>query len=125
MLRKIINIVLLIPYIGFGAGITVTVHTCKYEKPMKAMMAGHDMCDCSGHAAKANMCCNTELKTQKIDDAQSITAVHHESGLIALETITVSDVSSIDINHLSFIIPYDTSPPPSQDLYLSNSVFRI
>lgn len=123
MLRKIINILLLIPYIGFGAGITVTVHTCKYEQSMKAMKTDSDMCDCSGHAA--NACCNTEIKTQKVNDAQSVTAVHDESNLVVTGTVVPDDFFADTIADFFVTDFFDTSPPSPQDIYLSNSVFRI
>jgi hypothetical protein len=123
--KTILSILLLVVYTVFTAGVTVKLHDCGGEQSASVAVDNTD--PCTGDTAPMDgMCCSTEFKTQKIDDAQSITSTAAVDPLPLAVMLPTIIVSPFTIQHSTFTIAVvAASPPPDDDLTIVNSVFRI
>ena len=124
IVKKSIIILFLLIYTGFTAGVTIKVHDCGGEHSASLALDNTDPCT-GERVPMADMCCSTELKTEKISDAQTTIAIPSLHPLTCVGIVHPLDISPVKIHHTSFVVSLDTSPPPNEDIHISNSVFLI
>ena len=125
---KNLSIILLLAfYLLFTVGVTVAVHTCGSDATA-AVVTGQveDPCGCSDTPSD-EMCCTTSVTTLKIDDSQSVSSCAPCEQLTLLGTVPTAVIAAPvlqDHTNNSFSA-LDPSPPPSDDLCIVHSIFRI
>jgi hypothetical protein len=133
-MKKTLSILMLLVYTILTIGMSVNIHTCGEEsEALLVTTSAQDPCIAGSEMPMgdpsdmglAGMCCSTEIKTVKLDDAQKGTISVQPNSLVIIEYLPSASHLLIDIQHSLFVIPTDTSPPPNKDYQTSNSVFLI
>ncbi|MFA5834535.1 MAG: hypothetical protein WDA22_13740 [Bacteroidota bacterium] len=126
-MKNIFIIFLLALYLTITVGLNIIVHTCGGESDtMLATTTTEDPCGC-GDEMPTDKCCTTELTTVQLEDAQQVSITTIIQPLIASDVVMpgMSFVQLLHDSNITSAFLTFFSPPPNNDLSITNSVFRI
>ncbi len=113
-------------YLLLTIGMNILVHTCGGESEATLVTTNaEDPCACGDEMTAEDLCCQTELKSVKIDDVQTVTAANIERNLVVIGILPSVEYSIFNVQYSTFNLYHETSPPPNKDFQISNSVFLI
>ena len=114
-------------YLTLSVGVNIIVHTCgDSTETFLATTSADDPCACSD-MMPIDKCCTTVLTTVQLDDVQKVSIASIDDQLKVLEIVPVCyaiDPLPVDSGFKLYTFT-SFSPPPPDDLCISNSVFLI
>jgi len=128
-MKRTINIFLLLTYLVFTIGISTSYAFCNNElQSVKLVLNIPDEseceCNCCGMCEKA--CCETEVKTTKIEDSQNIELNKNvKSEIVVIATL---QQDSLEFNNQTIqktTLFFKSNPPPNLEIILLTSSFLI
>jgi hypothetical protein len=126
-MKKVLTISFLMLYLTLSVGLNIIVHSCgDSSETFLATTSVDDPCACSG-MMPTDKCCTTVLTTVQVDDVQKASIASIDDQLTVLEIVPVNTSIvplPIDSGFRLYTLT-SFSPPPPNDLCISNSVFLI
>lgn len=132
-MKKYINILLLVFYISFSVGFTITNHLCKCETKVIEQVSSHSCCsseketkhcsDESDFCCEAEDCCSDEIVDIKIEDLYLVESnnIKIYSDVVIINIPILHTNASKKINNNFFI----EKPTQKEKLFILNCTYLI